>query len=339
MDLSSLSSGLPASTKINRKDLSKLDISIASEFKDAAKSVASLYRLSSSKTELIKNLGYLECIDDLINLLKIGGNPIELAINIKKDLDDDYKVDDYEKDIDFFKKLTTTTDKEKEKEQQQQQQQQQEEEDIIIPAETPNNDDNNKENKDEEISNINIKSSIPSCESDDSNSFSSSHLFQVPRLSTFRFKSPTNLNGLSSPFHNHNNNHNINSSINVFKQNNNKRIARQRLPSVNNTNNTPNNNMNNNMSNNNNINNNNDFKFNADNMANTISLLTNDSHFYNPQNTIEETIPIYHNRNTDNIDNNTRERDREREREREESIVSYKRRLNNTDINKRHRFK
>ncbi|ODV62242.1 uncharacterized protein ASCRUDRAFT_74667 [Ascoidea rubescens DSM 1968] len=108
MDLSKLSSNLPPSVPVTKESFDKLDAKLINEFKNAAKSVATLYRLSNSNSSLLRFKGYLECIDDLLNLIKlhkINHSENELDIenwcltkkaelmggeNINKNLVDDY---------------------------------------------------------------------------------------------------------------------------------------------------------------------------------------------------------------------------------------------------------
>lgn len=71
MDLSNLSSHLPPSTAVSQEQLDDLDRKSALEFKNAANSVATLYRLSKEKQAMIRHKGYLDCIDDLLNLIKL----------------------------------------------------------------------------------------------------------------------------------------------------------------------------------------------------------------------------------------------------------------------------
>lgn len=98
MDLSNLSSNLPPTRAIEQVSISELNQELTSEFKNAAKSVASLYnlsnlgngkeqkmefanaaksvttlyRLSSNSNDLVLNKGYLECLDDLLENISKG---------------------------------------------------------------------------------------------------------------------------------------------------------------------------------------------------------------------------------------------------------------------------
>lgn len=97
MDLSNLSSNLPPTRAMEQVSISELNQELTSEFKNAAKSVASLYnlsnlgnkeqkmefanaaksvtalyRLSSNFGDLLLNKGYLECLDDLLENIAKG---------------------------------------------------------------------------------------------------------------------------------------------------------------------------------------------------------------------------------------------------------------------------
>lgn len=101
MDLSNLSTTLPLTKPVNQASVDELNEDLNAEFKkaaksvaslynlavsgntqdvskqktefaDAAKSVATLYRLSYSSNSLLKNLGYLECLDDLLAAITNG---------------------------------------------------------------------------------------------------------------------------------------------------------------------------------------------------------------------------------------------------------------------------
>lgn len=85
MDLSNLSTNLPPSIPVTQAELNELDTKLANEFKNAANSVAALYRLSNSKNSLIRYKGYLDCLDDLLNLIKLhklkGSNHSDSSIS------------------------------------------------------------------------------------------------------------------------------------------------------------------------------------------------------------------------------------------------------------------
>lgn len=96
MDLSNLSSNLPATRNVEQVSLLELNKELTSEFKNAAKSVAalynstgnaeqlktefanaaksvaSLYRLGSNSNEVLMHKGYLECLDDLLEGITNG---------------------------------------------------------------------------------------------------------------------------------------------------------------------------------------------------------------------------------------------------------------------------
>lgn len=99
MDLSNLSSDLPPTKPINQASINELNREATTEFKNAAKSVASLYNSSAGttpsskhKTEfanaaksvaalyrvtnnangLLRPMGYLECVDDLLKVITNG---------------------------------------------------------------------------------------------------------------------------------------------------------------------------------------------------------------------------------------------------------------------------
>lgn len=97
MDLSNLSSDLPPTKPVNQNSVNELNRDLTTEFKNAAKSVASLYnlkasgkndvskqkaefanaaksvaalyRLTNSSSTLVHHMGYLECLDDLLYVL------------------------------------------------------------------------------------------------------------------------------------------------------------------------------------------------------------------------------------------------------------------------------
>lgn len=96
MDLSNLSSNLPATRNVEQVSLLELNKELTSEFKNAAKSVAalynsignaeqlktefanaaksvaSLYRLGNNSNEALMHKGYLECLDDLLQGITNG---------------------------------------------------------------------------------------------------------------------------------------------------------------------------------------------------------------------------------------------------------------------------
>lgn len=99
MDLSNLSSDLPPTKPISQASINELNRDLTTEFKNAAKSVASLYnasagtspnskhkveftnaaksvtalyRLSNTGNGLHRHMGYLECLDDLLSVITNG---------------------------------------------------------------------------------------------------------------------------------------------------------------------------------------------------------------------------------------------------------------------------
>lgn len=99
MDLSNLSSTLPSTKPLEQVSLIEINNELTDEFKDAAKSVASLYnaggrsaakaefstaakavaslyRAGTSSTVLSMHRGYLECLDELVEAIA-GGEDIE----------------------------------------------------------------------------------------------------------------------------------------------------------------------------------------------------------------------------------------------------------------------
>lgn len=102
MDLSNLSSNLPPTKPVDQSSINELNRELITEFKNAAKSVAmlynssvsdstpstkqktdfanaaksvaSLYKLSTSSTSLLKYNGYLNCLDDMLEVIAHGGD-------------------------------------------------------------------------------------------------------------------------------------------------------------------------------------------------------------------------------------------------------------------------
>lgn len=98
MDLSKLSSDLPPARAVNQASVDELSRELTSEFKNAAKSVAtlynssstpavqkaefskaarsvtSLYRLTTGATSLMHHNGYLSCLDDLLEVITNDGD-------------------------------------------------------------------------------------------------------------------------------------------------------------------------------------------------------------------------------------------------------------------------
>lgn len=98
MDLSNLSSNLPPTKPLDQTSKEELNAELTTEFKNAARSVAALYnasiqgrngggdlkvdfanaarsvatlyRLAHSSNEVVHNVGYLACLDDMLDLIK-----------------------------------------------------------------------------------------------------------------------------------------------------------------------------------------------------------------------------------------------------------------------------
>ncbi|OWB81839.1 hypothetical protein B5S33_g459 [[Candida] boidinii] len=73
MDLSNLSKDLPNTIPINQNSIQELNKEISNEFKIGARSIAALYKLSTNKFQIVKLSGYLDCLNDIKNLIN-GGN-------------------------------------------------------------------------------------------------------------------------------------------------------------------------------------------------------------------------------------------------------------------------
>jgi len=86
-NISNLSSNLPPTKPINDESIKELNSDLALEFKNAAKSVASLYKLSLQKNSMLRYKGYLDCIDDLLNLIKNEGDVENWALMKKLELE------------------------------------------------------------------------------------------------------------------------------------------------------------------------------------------------------------------------------------------------------------
>ncbi|GMM33924.1 hypothetical protein DASC09_012490 [Saccharomycopsis crataegensis] len=85
MDLSNLSSNLPPQIPATESQISDLDNKLTQEFKSAANSVAALYRLSSAKNAMLRHKGYLDCLDDLLNMIKLHRATITRRIRARND--------------------------------------------------------------------------------------------------------------------------------------------------------------------------------------------------------------------------------------------------------------
>ncbi|ODV97184.1 hypothetical protein PACTADRAFT_48932 [Pachysolen tannophilus NRRL Y-2460] len=86
MDLSNLSSNLPTTHPITEDSITELNKELTSNFKDAAKSVAALYRLANTKNLLTRQRGYLDCIDDILEVLSKGEDVENWALLKKAEL-------------------------------------------------------------------------------------------------------------------------------------------------------------------------------------------------------------------------------------------------------------
>ncbi|KAG0654021.1 hypothetical protein C6P45_003550 [Maudiozyma exigua] len=64
--LSSLESSLPPEQPPTKQAVDSLKNELSQEFKLAANAVTKLYRVANEKNSLVKHLGYIECIDDLL---------------------------------------------------------------------------------------------------------------------------------------------------------------------------------------------------------------------------------------------------------------------------------
>lgn len=86
-NISNLSSNLPPTKPISEESIKEINQDLALEFKNAAKSVASLYKLSLQKNSMLRYKGYLDCIDDLLNLIKNDGDVENWALMKKLELE------------------------------------------------------------------------------------------------------------------------------------------------------------------------------------------------------------------------------------------------------------
>jgi hypothetical protein len=126
MDLSNLSTNLPPSKPVTPanmgnlfndltvefKNAAKLVASLYSmtvtntatsdklttEFASAAKSVASLYRLCNTSGSLQQHKGYLQCLDDMLDVISQDGDIENWALTKKAELTYERKEDDYDKE-------------------------------------------------------------------------------------------------------------------------------------------------------------------------------------------------------------------------------------------------
>ncbi|KAK6460100.1 hypothetical protein DFJ63DRAFT_338053 [Scheffersomyces coipomensis] len=114
MDLSTLSSDLPPTKSVNDTSMSDLSREITNEFKNAARSVASLYnsvsatgdgsastkvefanaaksvsalyRITHNNTSLVYQKGYLDCLDDLLELITVKGDVENWALTKRAEI-------------------------------------------------------------------------------------------------------------------------------------------------------------------------------------------------------------------------------------------------------------
>lgn len=86
-NISNLSSNLPPTRPVNNQTLNEIDRELNQEFRDAANAVASLYKLSLQKKTLLKHQGYLDCLNDLLNVIKNDGDIETWALSKRMELD------------------------------------------------------------------------------------------------------------------------------------------------------------------------------------------------------------------------------------------------------------
>ncbi|KAH3681506.1 hypothetical protein WICPIJ_007529 [Wickerhamomyces pijperi] len=88
-NISNLSNNLPPTKPVNEQTIKELDLELNQEFRDAANAVASLYKLSIQKKTIIKHQGYLDCINDLLNVIKNDGDVESWALGKRAELTGD----------------------------------------------------------------------------------------------------------------------------------------------------------------------------------------------------------------------------------------------------------
>lgn len=86
-NISNLSSNLPPTVPVSEASLQEITNSLTYEFKNAAKSVSSLYKLSIQRNEMVRHQGYLDAVNDLIQVLKNGGDVENWAVLKKLELE------------------------------------------------------------------------------------------------------------------------------------------------------------------------------------------------------------------------------------------------------------
>lgn len=74
MDLSNLGLDLPPHTPVLDALLAELHRDLTAEFKNAAKSVAALYRLLDAHQSMSRFRGYLDAVDDVLRVVGQGGD-------------------------------------------------------------------------------------------------------------------------------------------------------------------------------------------------------------------------------------------------------------------------
>lgn len=73
-NISNLKSNLPKS----EDELADVNAELSKQFKAAANSVASLYKASTQRTQLVYKQGYLQCLDDILEKISKSQSTIEL---------------------------------------------------------------------------------------------------------------------------------------------------------------------------------------------------------------------------------------------------------------------
>ncbi|EDO18354.1 hypothetical protein Kpol_1013p25 [Vanderwaltozyma polyspora DSM 70294] len=77
--LKSLGTSLPPEQPPTDENIETLNTEISNEFKNAANSVAKLYRLSNEKNSLLRHKGYLNCLEDILNEIEISNGNISIT--------------------------------------------------------------------------------------------------------------------------------------------------------------------------------------------------------------------------------------------------------------------
>ncbi|SCU79711.1 LADA_0B02674g1_1 [Lachancea dasiensis] len=76
--LNTLEKSLPPEGPVNDQNIDRLNQQVTQEFKLAANAVSSLYRLSSERSSLSRHQGYVDCLEDVLELLGEGCSAREL---------------------------------------------------------------------------------------------------------------------------------------------------------------------------------------------------------------------------------------------------------------------